>query len=156
MEVMDIEKPEIETTGVVMNCVMDDKDKLPEHLTAYLREIYRCQIALEQTEEENYARRIYIMSQALVYLGQVASYTKAEAKRAYNRRKLEFAKAKKEATKNKADTAEIAVEKFREEEAEWSRMSDDWNNLLDTMTHEMQALKHQLKVQLNDGSAQAY
>ena len=140
---------------MVIDYAKRDKDAFPDYLVDYLREICRYQMHIDQLPEDDYSNRIVAMSQLLEFVGEIVSYTAEDSKRAYNLRKLTYAQKildPDEKTRNKQAAAEIAVAHLREEEAKCIRREKSWHYAYRTIEHEMNALKHKLKVSMADGS----
>ncbi|MDR0269599.1 hypothetical protein [Paenibacillus sp.] len=94
------------------------------------------------------ARKIEILSEIQIILGRKAADAVREYKHKYAERKRVYAEAYVEATKDKAQRAELAVIDLRMEEADLEADKVRWNNAVTSNEQVINSLKYSLKVLL--------
>lgn len=93
-------------------------------------------------------RKLDLLKNCYMYIGRISSKMDGDYKRVYARRKLEYAKAYRDAAKGKESAAEIAVADLRELEAQAYEDMSRWRNALSSTLEEINLLKLRLKVEL--------
>lgn len=119
----------------------------------YVQDLKKYNKALNQTPLESRVQRIEIISKQLVLIGKLAAEFSKLYKITYATRKRAHAEAYISATKNKAAEAELAVIDIRLEEAEAYGDMKRWSNAFDSTKEEINALKYQVKIDIEDGSS---
>lgn len=135
-----------------MEALKNDQAKLPETLRTNLQYIFWYQKQIENTPDTDYVERINLMAKMLVFIGRVAAYCKTESKAKYIERKRVYWETYQAASKHKQAAAELSVLHIREEELEWSGMSERWNNAFVAVREELNAMKYKVKIEIEDGS----
>jgi len=95
--------------------------------------------------------KISLLTTCLMYIGRVSSQIDGDYKRLYAKRKHAHAIAFRDATKNKAAEAEIAVYELREQEADLYQDMMRWRNAFSSTTEELHALKLKLRIDHQQG-----
>ena len=119
----------------------------------HLEEILKYQQQLNEIPSESKVQRIEILSKQLVYIGKLAAEFSEQNKRVYATRKRVYAETYLKATKSKAAEAELAVIDLREEEAVTYGNMKRWSNAFESTKEEINALKYQVKIDIEDGSS---
>lgn len=123
--------------------------KIDETLT----EIKRWHIKLEKLADVDRVDRIYLLSQQLVFIGQLASIFYEQKKRLGMQRKSLYNHEYLKAQGNKSIRASIAVEEIKEEETEAEINHYRWNNAFTVIREEINALKYKVRIDIADGSS---
>ncbi len=121
----------------------------------YLTNISRLRAEADRLADDSpggLMQKINLLSTCVMYIGRVSSQVDGDYKRIYAQRKYEQAKAHREATKDKAATAEIAVHELRMQEADLYQSMSRWRNALSSTTEELHALKLKLKIDFQQGA----
>lgn len=101
--------------------------------------------------------KVDLLARCLVYIGRLSSHLDGYYKRVYAKRKHDYADAYMSAKAHKTATAELAVSKLREMEAEAYEQHRRWRNAFDSTTEEIHALKLRLRQdQTIEGAANVY
>jgi hypothetical protein len=119
----------------------------------YLQELIKYNKQLKQVPDESRIQRIEILSKQLVLIGKLAAEFSGKYKMIYAARKRLHAEAYIKAEKNKAAEAELAVVYLRTEEADAYSDMKRWSNAFDSTKEEINALKYQIKIDIEDGSS---
>ncbi|AHV96125.1 hypothetical protein [Paenibacillus sabinae] len=125
------------------------------HIDEYIQNIVKLRAEADELPEDNpgaLLRKINLLTTCLMYIGRVSSQIDGDYKRKYAERKYEQAKAHREAAKDKAASAEIAVKDLRQEEADLYQNMSRWRNALSSTTEELHALKLKLKIDFQQGA----
>lgn len=125
------------------------------HMDEYIQNIVKLRNEADELPEDNpgsLLRKINLLTTCLMYIGRVSSQVDGDYKRCYAQRKYEQAKAHREATKDKAASAEIAVYDLRIQEAELYQSMSRWRNALSSTTEELHALKLKLRIDFQQGA----
>lgn len=123
-------------------------------LDEYIANIIKLRREADSKKEDNVGdlmSKISLLSTCLMYIGRVSSQVDGDYKRLYAKRKHAHAIAFRNATKNKAAEAEIAVYELREQEADLYQDMNRWRNAMSSTTEELHALKLRLKVDFREG-----
>ena len=127
----------------------EERDWTDEHL----QEIIKYQAVLNSLPEQAKLQRIETLSKQLVFIGKLAAEFSERYKRIYAERKRVYAEAEIAALKNKKAHAELAVVELRKEEAQAYGNMKRWGNAFDSTKEEINALKYQVKIDIEDGSS---
>lgn len=117
----------------------------------YLTQVVMLRKEADNLPEDNpggLLRKLDLLKNCYMYIGRISSKMDGDYKRVYARRKLEYAKAYRDATKGKEAAAEIAIAPLREEEAQAYEDMSRWRNALSSTLEEINLLKLRLKVEL--------
>lgn len=120
----------------------------------YIINIIKLRREADECKEDNpggLMQKINLLTTCLMYTGRVSSQVDGDYKRHYARRKHAFAVAFRDATKNKAAEAEIAVFELREQEAALYQDMNRWRNAFTSTTEELHALKLKMKTYFQGG-----
>jgi len=118
------------------------------NLDQHIFEISRLRREADKLPDDNpgaLMSKIELLARCLVYIGRVSSHLDGAYKRVYAQRKYEQAVAHKNAAKDKAATAEIAVRELREQEAESYEQMSRWRNAFQSTTEEIHSLKMRMR-----------
>lgn len=114
----------------------------------HILEITRLRREADKLPDDNpgaLMNKIELLAKCLVYIGRLSSHLDGAYKRIYAQRKYEQAVAHRNATKDKAACAEIAVKELREQEADAYEHMSRWRNAFSSTTEEIHSLKMRMK-----------
>lgn len=97
-------------------------------------------------------QKIKLLAECQTYIGRVSSIVDGDYKRHYAQRKYEHALAHKNAVKDKAANAEIAIKGLREKEADLYQSMNRWRNAFSSTTEELHSLKLKMRIDFADGN----
>lgn len=118
------------------------------NLDTHIFEISRLRREADKLPDDNpgaLMSKIELLAKCLVYIGRVSSHLDGVYKRIYAQRKYEQAVAHRDAKKDKAACAEIAVKELREQEADSYEQMMRWRNAFNSTTEELHSLKMKMK-----------
>jgi hypothetical protein len=142
-----------------MEGLRDERELLPPHLQKDLDHIawYEKRIQKQRKENrEDYATLIDLMSEMLIFIGNITSYCETMVKVKKLEREQLYWETYQAAAKQKEMTASLAVLPLKREELEWFRLANDWSTTQTTIRDNMNALKYQFKKAELDGSVSNY
>lgn len=120
----------------------------PKQLDNHILEISRLRREADKLPDDNpgaLMNKIDLLARCLVYIGRLSSHLDGEYKRVYAQRKYEHALAHRNATRDKAASAEIAVKELREKEADAYEQMSRWRNAFSSTTEEIHSLKMRMR-----------
>jgi hypothetical protein len=123
-----------------------------KQIDEHLKHIIHYQSLINELGGNQKIERIELLSKQLVFIGRLASVFSENYKRIYAERKRIHAEAYINATDSKAARAELAVVKIRQNEAEAYGNFKRWTNAFDSTKEEINALKYQVRIDIEDGS----
>ncbi|BAM46331.1 hypothetical protein [Amphibacillus xylanus] len=129
------------------------KKSVEEKIDELLTEIKRWHIKLEKLSDEDRVNRIYLLSQQLVFIGQLSTIFYEQKKRLSMQRKSLYNQEYLKAKGNKSIMANMAIEDIKKEETEAEINHYRWNNAFTVTREEINALKYKVRIDLADGSS---
>jgi hypothetical protein len=123
-----------------------------KQIDEHLKHIIHYQSLINELGESQKIERIELLSKQLVFIGRLASVFSENYKRTYAERKRIHAEAYINATDSKQARAELAVVEIRQDEAEAYGNFKRWTNAFDSTKEEINALKYQVRIDIEDGS----
>ncbi|WP_079479706.1 hypothetical protein [Halobacillus salinus] len=130
------------------------RDPEKDYLTTYLNEIKRYQARINQVPEQSKVQRIELKSKQLFFVGELAAEFARQYKMIYAARKQTYSEAYLKAEKYKKETAELAITSLREMEAEYYGYWKRWQNAVDTLKEDINAIKYRVRQDIADGNRQ--
>jgi hypothetical protein len=124
----------------------------------YIKMVTQTRHDADQLHDDNAGalmEKIAILANCYMAIGRVSSMLDGEYKRIYAGRKYEQARAHIAASKNKAETAEVAVHHLRLEEAQAYEDMMRWRNALLSTREELHVLKMRMRVDYGESSTEA-
>ena len=126
-----------------------------EQIDNHVREITKYHQMLEQTPKENKRKRIELLSEQLVYIGKLAGEFSEVYKMTYAARKQVQYEAEVEAAEQrlkggKEAHGELAAVEWRKKEAEAYGNMKRWGNAFISTDNLIQALKFDIKIDMNN------
>jgi hypothetical protein len=119
----------------------------------HIEELGRLQARLDNTPEVDIRKRVDILSDMLILIGKLAAEFTDEYKGAYIARKQAYAEAEFDAPKRPQAYAELQVKEHRQREREASKLMKRWDNAFTSTKEKINALKFQVKIDIEDGSS---
>lgn len=126
-----------------------------KQIDAHIKEIGNYQRQINQIPKENKRKRIELLSEQLVYIGKLAGEFSEEYKETYATRKQVQAEAEIEAAEKKLKGGkeahgELAAVEWRKTEAEAYGNMKRWGNAFVSTDNLIQALKFDIKIDMNN------
>ena len=130
------------------------RDPEKDYLNIYLTEVKRYQAQINRVPEQMRVQRIELKTKQLFFVGELAAEFARQYKMIYAARKQAYAEAYLDADKHKKEKAELAITSLRETEAEYYGYWKRWQNAVDTLREDINAIKYRVRQDIADGNRQ--